>query len=150
MRARAVPAAFAFALALALAPAASWAEQFVRAGGFEIHYNAFHADAVPAEVAAAHGLVRSGNRGLVNVTVLVPVDGGVARPAEASVAGSVTNLAGQRRTLAFRAVREATALYYLADFPIAGEDVYRFALEVVPAGATRPEAIRFEQPLVGR
>ena len=136
--------------ALALAPPAARAEQFVRAGGFEIHYNAFHADAVPAEVATAHGLVRSGNRGLVNVTVLSAGEGGVGRPAEASVTGSVSNLAGQRQSLTFRAVREATALYYLADFPIAGEDVYRFALEVTPAGANRAETIRFDQPLVGR
>ena len=135
--------------ALALAPAAH-AEQFVRAGGVEIHYNAFHADAVPAEVAAAHGLVRSGNRGLVNVTVLAPVEGGLARPVEATVAGTVSNLAGQRRALAFRAVREATALYYLAEFDIAGEDVYRFVLEVTPSGAARAETIRFTQPLVGR
>ena len=144
-----VRATWFFALAL-LASAAALAEQFVRAGGFEIHYNAFHADAVPAEVAAAHGIVRSGNRGLVNVTVLTPVEGAVARPTEASVEGSVSNLAGQRQSLAFRAVREADALYYLADFPIAGEDVYRFTLEVTPAGATRAETIRFDQPLVGR
>ena len=137
-------------LALALASPWAGAERFVRAGGVEIHYNAFHADAVPAEVAAAHGLVRSGNRGLVNVTVLTPAAGEVGRPTEAAVSGSVSNLAGQRQALTFRAVREATALYYLADFPIAGEDVYRFALEVTPAGASRAEAIRFEQPLVGR
>lgn len=136
--------------ALALTPSRVRAEQFVRAGGVEIHYNALHADAVPADVAAAHGLVRSGNRGLVNVTVLTPVEGAVARPTEATVSGSVSNLAGQRQSLTFRAVREATALYYLADFPIAGEDVYRFTLDVTPAGASRPEAIRFEQPLVGR
>jgi hypothetical protein len=139
------------ALALsALAPVAARAEQFVRAAGVEIHYNAFHADAVPAEVAAAHGIVRSGNRGLLNVTVLTPVEDGVGRPTEASVTGTVSNLAGQRQSLTFRPVREATALYYLADFPISGEDVYRFALEVSPPGASAPVTIRFQQALVGR
>jgi hypothetical protein len=43
---------------------------------------------------------------------------------------------------------EGDALYYLAEFPIAGEDVYRFELAVTPAGAAHAETIRFEQPLV--
>lgn len=143
-----IGAAVALAGALACAPAA--AEQFVRAAGFEIHYNAFHSDAVPAEVASAHGIARTRSRGLVNVTVLAPRDGGVGHAAEARVAGSVVNLAGQRQALEFRAIREAGALYYLAEFAIAGEDLYRFALEVQPAGAARAESIRFQQPLVGR
>ena len=138
------------ALWLAFAAMPLQAEQFVRAGRFEIHYNAFHADAVPAEVAAAHGIARSRNRALVNVTVLSPQASGIAQAAEAAVSGSVANLAGQRQALEFRAVREADAVYYLAEFPIAGEDRYRFTLSVRPAGATRDESIRFEQPLVGR
>ena len=137
-------------VALACAAPPLHAEQFVRAGRFEIHYNAFHADAVPAEVAAAHGIARSRKRALVNVTVLAPQASGLARAAEATVSGSVTNLSGQRQPLVFRAVREAEALYYLAEFPIAGEDRYRFTLAVRPAGASREETIRFEQPLVGR
>ena len=74
----------------------------------------------------------------------------VGQASEASVAGSVVNLAGQRQALAFRAIREADALYYLAEFAIAGEDLYRFELEVQPARAARAESIRFQQPLVGR
>lgn len=142
--------AAALALGLAAAGTPLHAEQYVRAGAFEIHYNAFHADAVPAAVAAAHGIARSRNRALVNVTVLAPRSEGLATPSEASVTGSVANLAGQRQPLEFRAVREAGALYYLAEFPIAGEDRYRFTLAVRPAGASRDETIRFEQPLVGR
>ena len=146
MRRRA--ALLALAAAFACLPAA--AEQFVRAGPFEIHYNAFHSDAVPAEVASAHGIPRSRSRGLVNVTVLRPGSDGLGRPTAASVTGSVRNLAGQRQPLEFRAVREADALYYIAEFAIAAEDRYRFELSVRADGAARAESIRFEQPLVGR
>jgi hypothetical protein len=97
-----------------------------------------------------HGIARSRYRALVNVTVLAPEPSGLARPSEASVRGSVANLAGQRQALEFRAVREADALYYLAEFRIAGEDRYRFELAVRPAGAARAETIRFEQPLEAR
>ena len=145
---RHVAALVVLAGALACVPVA--AEQFVRAGGFEIHYNAFHSGVVPAEVASAHGIARTRSRGLVNVTVLAPRDGGVGQATEARVAGSVVNLAGQRQALAFRAIREADALYYLAEFAIAGEDLYRFELEVQPARAARAESIRLQQPLVGR
>ena len=123
------------------------AERYVRSGEVEIHYNALHADAVDADAARAHGIARSAHRGLVTVTVVTP--GGVApRAVEAVVSGAVSNLAGQRQALAFRAVREREAIYYLAEFPIACEDVYRFELAVTPGGASRAETIRFEQPLV--
>lgn len=132
---------------LALVAGAARAERYVRSGGVEIHYNALHADAVDPAAARAHGIARSSHRGLVNVSVVAP--GGAAPSAvEASVSGAVSNLAGQRQALAFRTVREGDALYYLAEFPIAGEDVYRFELAVTPAGAARTETIRFEQPLV--
>jgi len=131
-------------------PAAVRSEQFLRAGAVEIHYNAFRSDAIPAEVATALEITRSEQRGLVNVSVVHPGTAGQPRGGDAEVTGSVANLAGQRQPLVFRAVREANAQSYLAEFPIAGEDVYRFELEVRPAGATDPLAIRFEQPLVGR
>lgn len=132
----------------ALAAGAAHAERFVRSGALEIHYNAIHADAVDPAAARAHGIARSAHRGLVNVSVVARDDAPVPRAVEASVSGAVSNLAGQRQALAFRAVREGEALYYLAEFPIAGEDVYRFELAVAPAGSARVETIRFDQPLV--
>ncbi len=138
------------AASAALAPLPATAEQFLRAGGVDIHYNAFHADAIPADVARTHGIARSRNRGVVNVTVRTTSADGLGRAAQARVTGTVANLAGQVSPLAFREVRERDALYYLAEFAIAGEDRYRFELEVLPTGAARAESIRFEQPLVGR
>lgn len=130
--------------------AAVRAEQFVRAGGVEIHYNAFRSDAIPAEIAAEMKIARSDRHGLVNVSIVRTGVDGLPRGEDAEVTGSVANLAGQRQPLVFRAVHESNAQSYLAEFPIAGEDVYRFTLEVRPAGAADSRVIRFEQQLVGR
>ena len=145
----------AIALLLAALGALVWgagdarAESARRFGPYEIHYNAFNADFIPAEVARAHGLPRSKARGLLNVTVLKHRDDGTTAPAEATVAVTVTNLVGQQQTVRMRAIREPDALYYLGEFRIAGQDTYRFDVEVTPGDTARAYALKFSQELFG-
>ena len=51
---------------------APWAaaEQSQTFGDYEIHYNALTTDQLSPEVAKAYGIVRSGSRAMLNVSVL--------------------------------------------------------------------------------
>lgn len=115
-----------FALLLTL-PA--FAERKQSVGDYDIHYIAFHSGFLQPEIAQAAGLVRSKTLGVVNIAVKK-----AGQPVSALVSGSVKNLLGQDTALSFKQVKEGEAIYYLAQFPIDGQETLRFALSVQPMG----------------
>lgn len=140
-------------MAVLALPSLAVAQQGQRAlsdGEFTIHYNALPTTALAADVVGAYGIVRSGNRGLVNVAVLRQ-RAGQAEPVAvaATVTGTVRNLLGQQNPLPMREVREQDAIYYLGEFRIRGEERLRFDLRVTPEGAARAIPVRFEHDFVG-
>ncbi len=120
-------------LSLAL-PAA--AERLQRFGDLEVHYNVFNSSFLQPDIAAASGLTRSKTQGVVNVAVM---RAGKAVPA-AAVSGTVKNLLGQSKPLAFQRVSEGEgdkqAVYHLAQFPVTEREVLTFDLTVQEGGAT--------------
>ena len=136
-----------FACLLGLLPGLAAAAQFATFGAFEIHHNALRADFIPAEVASAQGITRSGARGLVNIAVIRRAESGAGTPSEATITLTVYNLAGQSQAVRMRAVREPDALYYIGEFRISGIDTYRFEAEVEPEGAGQAFALRWAQEL---
>lgn len=134
-----------FAAALLLASTHVFAQQVRRFEGFEIHYNAFRADFLPASVAKQHGLTRAPDRGLLNVTVLRPRSDATLESIEAEVKAVVSRNGDARSEVRMRPVREPGSVSYMGTFKVEGEMPYGFELDVTPFGASRGEKIRFRQ-----
>ena len=121
------------------------AEQFRDFGDWRVHYIAVGASFLPPEVAARHRIVRGDNKAIVNVSAI----GADGRADAIGIAGSVTNLLGQRTTLRFREVRDGAAIYYIAPFDFENAETVRFELELELPGHG-VETFAFEQPLYRR
>ena len=135
------------ALLLACACAAH-AEQFATFGEYEVHYNAFRADFLPADVATQHGLTNSRDRGLLNITVLRRTESGGTAPSEAALAVTATSRRVGPQLVRMRPVLEDGTLNYLGEFRLQGEDTYRFEIEITPAGTARAHRVVFSQTLL--
>ena len=134
-------AALAVALAAMFTPGTSViASERVTLGDHTIYATALSSLLIPPEVAQLHGIVRSAQRIVVNVTVLE-----TNNPAAARVSGTGTNLLAQQLPLEFAEVREQGAIYYLASIITNEKDTIRFKLQVLPAGAAKPAALQFER-----
>lgn len=114
-------------LVLTFVIAAADAAQFVDHEGYRIHYTTFSSMLIPADVAAAHNIVRSEKLVVLNVSARK-----ADSPAPVNVKGYVINLLNQRFDLEFDEVNEAEAIYYLASHMSLEHDILRFELEVTP------------------
>lgn len=119
-------ALFILTLCLALPAAAERKQSF---GSLDVHYSIFNSSFLQPQVAAANGLVRGPKQGVVNIALL---DAGKAR--EANVSGNVRNLLGQSRALEFKQIREAEAVYYIAQFRFDSREVLHFDFKVQTSG----------------
>ena len=153
------------AVALCLAAgtaAAAFAAQFQRFGEWEVHYIAFNATQLSAQIADRYGIVRGPNKGLVNVSAVREAGRAVRReegPAEgreegaragrgekAQVEGRFVDLLGRSHPLRFREIDDAGTFYYLAAFDFPHGETLRFEITVTLPGRG-VETVRFEQPL---
>ncbi|TBU76117.1 DUF4426 domain-containing protein [Phytopseudomonas daroniae] len=115
----------ALCLSLSLSLPASAAERMQRLGDLEVHYSAFNASYLQPQIARASGLVRSGQQGVLNVSVL---RAGKSSPAR--VSGEVKSVLGHGQTLTLIEQREGEFVSYLAQFPITSREVLLFNLQV--------------------
>lgn len=119
--------------------------------GYIVHYNAVTTDFLRPEVAQAHGIVRSRNRVLLNVSIQAKTVGAAAgRALRATVSARATNLNGQLKTIAMREVRDGDAIYYLGEIPVADKEVLDFTAKVTPEGETRAYTIEFRKQFFAR
>ena len=123
--------------ALLLVPLAS-AENATRTGGYTIHHNALTTDSLPVQVATAYGIQRSKSRGMLNVSVIRDQPGTMGTPVRAQIRAVAKTLYGQIRPIEMREIVEDTAVYYIADFPVANREMLRFEFEVMPEGGRYP------------
>lgn len=130
---------------LLCAAAAAAGEQVRRIDGYEIHYNAFRADFLPAAMSAKHGLTRAADRALLNVTVLRPRSDATLEAIEAEVSATVARDGASPVEVRLRPVREPGSVSYIGSFRLDGDDAYRFELTVKPFGASRAHVVRFRQ-----
>ena len=121
------------------------AEQFVRQGPYEIHYNAFNSSFLTPEVAQQYELIRSQYRALVNVTVLKVDADGNKTPVTALVSGQAANLLQQAQQLSFKKVQEGPAIYYLSSFRFTEAEQLKLDLSVQPDPNQAPYSIQFNQ-----
>lgn len=132
-----------------LFPSAAHAEKSVDIGNYVVHYNAFRADTLPADVARNYGIPRSRNRAMINIAI-VRKDGGTGTPVEAYVRGSATNLNNQLTVLVPREIKEPDAVYYIDHFRVHNGETLRFRLDVAPERGAASYSVEFEQQFYTR
>jgi len=94
--------------------------------------------ALPVQVATAYGIQRSKSRALLNLSVIRDEPGTMGTAVRADIRVVARNLFGQIRPIEMREVVEDTAIYYLADFPVAHREMLVFEFEVLPEGGRYP------------
>lgn len=100
-------------------------------GDVTVHYSAFTSSMLQPDIAAATGLTRSKNQGVLNVAVLK-----ASKPATAVVSGTVQDLTGRSNPLSFKQITDQGAVYYIAQFKIEQAETLTFDLNVETGGVS--------------
>ena len=113
-----------------------------RVGDITIHYSAFNSSLISAEVATQYGIRRSGQTGIINISV---IDNG--KPVVANIFGHAKNLLGQLKNLSFKEIKEDKAIYYIATFSFRNDEKLTFDLQVQPQKTGKLIPLQFKQTL---
>ena len=133
------------ALALLLIAQLATAEQFVEDKDYVVHYSAFTSTLLTPEVAGAYGLMRSRQRGIVNIAVQRKQPGSMPKAVMAQLEGYTGQRGGSEIPLEFQVVEEGDAIYYLAEFKIHDGDKLDFDIKVKPTPQAAPLKVNFNQ-----
>ncbi|MFO2462047.1 DUF4426 domain-containing protein [Pseudomonas sp. 15FMM2] len=109
-------------------------------GDITVHYSTLSTTYLQPETAQAIGVVRSKNKGLINVSVIKGV-GSVA----AQVTGSIKDLTGKSEMLTFKQISEKGATYYIAPYSVPQQEVRVFTINVETGG--KAHGFSFSQEL---
>ncbi len=129
-------ALFLFSLCLALPALAADAARPERKevfGDVTVHYSAFTSSMLQPDIAAATGLTRSKNQGVLNIAVIK-----AGKPSAAVVSGTVKDLTGRSSPLSFKQITDQGAVYYIAQFKIEQAETLTFDLNVEAGGISHP------------
>lgn len=130
---------------LALLPFYAQAENSTKIPGHTIHHNVITTDFLTPNIASAYRIMRSKNRGMINISVIKDVPGTTGIPVMASIRARVINLIGQERIVHLKEIREGAAIYYIGDFIISNrQEPLVFMLDVMPVGAKKPATAKLE------
>lgn len=111
-------------------------------GDVTIHYNVFNSALISADVAAQYHITRSGQTGVINVSVMKN-----GKAVVANIFGHGKNLAGQLKALAFKEIKEDKAIYYIATFTFRSDEKLSFDLQVQPEKQGLLLPLKFKQTL---
>lgn len=134
-----------FSLFTLFCASTAWAENSQDFGDYVVHFNALSTNLLPPAVTKQYGIKRSKNRGMINIAVLTKMLGTTGKPVAAKVTASATNLTGQSRDIRLREIREATAIYYIGEFPVTNEETFRFKVNVTPENSSETYEVNFKQ-----
>ncbi|AZE69869.1 DUF4426 domain-containing protein [Pseudomonas synxantha] len=109
-------------------------------GDITVHYNTFTSSFLPPETAQKVGVVRSKEKGLINVTVIK----GVA-PVAAQVTGTIKDLGGKSEILTFKQIEEKGGISYLAPYSVTQREYKTFTINVETGG--KAHSFQFNQEL---
>lgn len=124
------------------------AESFTEDDRYIVHYNAFNSSMVTPEVAKAHQLVRSGYRGMVNITVQRKRgEGQLPVNVTSFLDGRVKHLSGTEIPLEFTQINEGDVMYYIGEFQIANGQPLTFDIDVKPGAEHSGFHLKFTQTL---
>jgi hypothetical protein len=114
-------------------------------GDLEVHYNAVRTDQLTPEIARAYGIERSANRVLLNVAMLQKRPGSAAVPVDGTVTVDAHNLNGQLKNLDMRRVQEGTAIYFIGEVGISGDEILVFNIDVTPTTGGGRHEMQFKR-----
>ena len=109
-----------------------------------IYYNAFPTDSLPPEMTKQYGLKRSKNYAMLNISVMEK-GSGIPTGVKSKVTGTLKNLMGQTRNLEFREIKEANAVYYIAQIGVQSKEVVNFNIDIRPEGTDLKYDIAFSK-----
>ena len=109
-------------------------------GDITVHYNTFTSSFLQPETAQAVGVVRSKNKGLINVTVIKGVT-----PVAAQVTGTIKDLGGKSEILTFKQINEKGGINYLAPYAVTQREYKTFTINVETGG--KAHSFQFNQEL---
>ncbi len=109
-------------------------------GDITVHYNTFTSSVLQPDVAQAVELVRSKNKGVINVSVIKGTE-----PVVAQVTGTIKDLSGKTEMLTFKQITEKGAIYYLAQYSVPQQEVRIFTINVETGG--KAHGFSFNQEL---
>jgi hypothetical protein len=133
-------------LFLFLIPSWSMANNAYDFGEYMVYYNAFTADTLPPNMAAAYGILRSKYKGVLNISVQKKQNPGkLPLPVNATVNIEAQNLVGQLKKLTSRRVTEGSAIYYISEFRVSHKELVMFDISLKPEGETKPLEFKFKQ-----
>ena len=124
-------------------------ENYKDFGRYVVHVNALTTSQLPADIAQNYGIVRSGNRALLNVTVLKKSESLTDMPVAAEVAVSAANLTGQNKGMKMREVTDGQSIYYIGEASVSNGEVLLFDLDVTPEGESEALSLRFKKEFFG-
>ena len=121
-----------FAISLPLS-----AENSTKADGYTIHHNAMTTDTLLPKIAKTYGITRSGNRGMINISLIKDKEGtmGVSTPAKVEVV--IKRLIGRKDKVEMREIREDNAIYYIGIFSVVNGEKISFDISVTPEGSDK-------------
>jgi len=112
---------------------------------FTIHYNLLNSSIIEPKIATQYGIKRSKNVALLNISVIQKSDKPEGTAVIANIFGHGTSLAGQVKELAFKEVKEGSAIYYLATLPIHNGERLTFDLQIQPSKQGKLIPLKFKQ-----
>lgn len=131
-----------------LMPMMASAENSTKIPGHTVHHNVITTDFLSPSIASAYRIVRSKNRGMINISVIKDEVGTTGIPVTAEINARVINLIGQQRPIRLKEIREGKAIYYIGDFIIPSSERLVFMLEVKPEGAKKASLAKLEHEFV--
>ena len=109
-------------------------------GDITVHYNTFTSSFLQPEIAQKIGVVRSKERGLINVTVIKGIT-----PVAAQVTGTIKDMFGKSEILTFQQINEKGGINYLAPYSVTQREYKTFTINVEAGG--KAHSFQFNQEL---
>ena len=119
-----------------------------KVGEYTVHYNLFNSSVITAEVATQYNLKRNKNIALLNISVVRnSVDDDKVIGVVSNVFGQGSSLSGQHKGLAFKEIKEETAIYYIAQVKVFHGERLSFDIKVQPEKQGKLIPISFKQQI---
>ena len=90
-------------------------------------------------------ITRSGKLSLLVLNAQRETAPGKTTSLPATATGTVTSLIGHVQPLELRPAREGDVHYVLAQFEAVDQEILQFDLQIMPDGASKPIALKFQQ-----
>ncbi len=112
---------------------------------YTIHYNLLNSSFIEPKIATQYGIKRSKNIGMLNISVMKKSDDGTNTAVISNIFGHGASLAGQVKSLAFKEIKEADAIYYIATFSINDREHLSFDLQIQPEKVGKLIPLKFKK-----